>query len=187
MNWFRTLTVCLLVASPALAKDIWRVGPQLCGGRAYSSTAKAAGWEWDEARRLAWSTPDTPIMQASLVPDKDSNFVVNVRAELTPGDVCVLTMDKCRFEIAPAEEKTTLTFNGLTTVVDLKKDSEQWTLLNIHRHDGKMEVKVNDTTVSTFDNNAQAFKEISLQATAGKVGVSHFVVTGEVRASRFVE
>ena len=125
MNVFRMLTVCLLITSPVPAGDVWRVGPQLCGGRAYSSTAKAVGWEWDEDRRLAWASPDNPLMHTSLVPDEGANFVINVRAELTDGDTCVLQMDQCRFELKPAGKQTLLIFNGLATKVDLKEGSEQ--------------------------------------------------------------
>lgn len=185
-SFLRNLVALLLaisVVSPAVAPgaDNWIIAPQLCRGRAYSDTAKAAKWQFDQEKRVSLASMDSGTMFTSVFPGEASNFVVDVKLRLADGSQCRLTLGDATFDVKNSGVRTQLLTRGMEHAIDNNLDSRDWTLLTIKRHEGKMSVQLNGQHVLDLGSDIRAIEKIGLQSTRGTIAVSNFVLTGNLQ------
>ncbi len=159
----------------------WITAPQLCVGKAYSDTAKAANWTWDKEQRASLATPESGEMLTSCLPGVDADFVVQVSLRLVDGAQCRLTVGNATFDVTGSADRIQLSTAGKKYAFDNNDKSREWTLLKVTRRDNKMSIQVNEQPAIDLGVNAQAIKKISLRSTVGMIAVSNFVVTGNVQ------
>ena len=169
-------TLILILISAACSADIWWSVPQLCGGKAYSATAKASGWEFDQVQRVSWATDDSQPLTASVRPMDRGNFAIKVRVQLAADAICRLRVGDSVIELS----RDQVVVDGDARAVTPAAQSPSWTLLGLHRHDGSLTVKVNGQEHFTFTESTADIAAVSLAAQRGTVGVSHFHLIGEL-------
>ena len=163
------------------ANSNWITSPQICVGKPYSSTAKAANWKWDEEQRVSLATPESGVMLTSVLPVADADFVVQAKVKGIDKAKCRLTMGESTFDVENSVDRTRLVVAGKEFVFDNDDKSREWTMLSLRRRDNKISIQVNEHPEVDLGMNAQAFGKISLQSARGTIAVSNFVVTGNVK------
>ena len=169
---------CFSMTAVSHATDIWLSAPQVCGGRSYSWTAKEANWTYDAEERVAWVSPDSSALPSSVLPIDSGNFSVRVRAQINENAKCVLQLGSHQIVWDRNEVKV----NGEAFAI--KRDvenAEPWGRLKFRQHDEQISLSLNDEVVKEWPTKLESVSKIELQILAGRVGVSHFHVTGELR------
>ena len=181
----RGYVLCASVALPLIAAtasaENWLTVPQLCGGKAYSDTARAARWRFDRDQRVSLATKDSETIYASVYPGNESDFVVNVRVRLSDGARCRLTLDKLIFDVTNSGAETQLVTNKRQHSFENKSDNNRsWTLLTVRRRGGDMTALINGQHAVDLGKNPQAFESIGLRSSRGSIAVSSFSLTGRL-------
>ncbi|MCA9193474.1 MAG: hypothetical protein KDB03_16995 [Planctomycetales bacterium] len=165
----------------ALKNTNWLTAPQVCIGKAYSNTAKAANWKWDEQQHVALATPDSGAMLASCVPGRDADFVVQSKFRLEDNAACRLMVGNQSFETSLSGKQVHVHIMGEDyTIADESSDSD-WISLTVRRGDNKFSVQINEQFQLDLETNSQAIEIISLQAIQGTMAVSNFAITGNIQ------
>jgi hypothetical protein len=159
----------------------WIIAPQLCVGKAYSDTAKAAYWQWDEKQHVSLATPESNPIFTSYLPGAFADFVVNTSLRLVGEAQCRLTLGDATYDISNSGDRIRLVTAGKEYDFDNDDKSREWTTLSVKRGDNKISFQVNEQPKVDLGTNSQAIEKISLQSARGTIAVSHFVVTGNVQ------
>ena len=163
------LTLGLGAASPMLRAEDWITAPQLCQGKAYSSGARAAQWQFDRDQCVSFATPDSRTMYSSVFPGKDSNFVLQVRVRLSDGAECRVRLGESRFQLTNSPTQTELRIDGQThTFENTDADSRDWTQFTITRRDGKLTANVNGWPPVDIGDSADAIEKIGIEASLNR-------------------
>ncbi len=174
------MAACNLPASISFA-DTWIVSPQLCRGKAFSSTARAANWRYDAEERLSQFAVGDPPMLASMSACADCNLVVTLRVKLDPGDHCRLSVGDSIYEIVSTESRIRVTKDGEEFGADSMGDEgPTWMTLSIRRYSGTLTARINSDELVELGENSEPIDTIRLKAVDGSIAISHFVVSGDI-------
>ncbi|WP_442511925.1 hypothetical protein SH528x_003675 [Novipirellula sp. SH528] len=158
----------------------WIVSPQVCRGKTYSSTAKAAEWKSDEENRVVLAAIEDGVMNASVLPHDGADFVVNVRLRVADNATCRLTVGDSVFDISNVGTQARLVFRGTEHRSELEEKSSEWILVTVRRRDGQSSATLNNQQAIDLGTELKAIEHIGIQSIQGTISVSHFVVTGNV-------
>lgn len=172
----------LLGAISASPAGNWITAPQVCRGKPYSDTARQAKWKFDPEQKVSTATPDSATMSTDVFPGHNADYVVNVRMRLSDDAQCRLRLGNTTFDVRNLVTHTLLTTGGVERSVNNNSDDARiWTLLTIRRRSSQTAVYINGEYVTDSGSSTQAVKTIGLQATAGTIAVSNFVLTGNLQ------
>ncbi len=108
--------ICVSGSAQSFAEDqrrttegLWMMSPQICRGKPWSSTAKAAGWTFDAENSVCRATASDSSMIAKVRPVERGPFIVNVGLQMQKGAIVQLFMDEIAFDLSD---------NGQTISVD---------------------------------------------------------------------
>lgn len=159
----------------------WVTAPQICLGRAYSNSAKAANWKWDDQQRASLATPDSGEILVSTLPGADADFVVTVKAKLLDGAQCRLTIGDATFDISKNGGLTRLVTADKEHTFPIDDNADEWTLLRVQRRDNLLLVQVDERPQVELGEVGIAIEKIILKSRHGTVAVSNFMVTGDLQ------
>ena len=191
----------VLLANPCLGGN-WLTAPQLCRGKAYSESARSAGWKFDAKHNASIAISHGTTTYTSVLPKEDANFVVNVCLRLPKDAACRLNIGDVKFDLSNLGTSMELAVGGKRqAILEQTGPPLNWTLFTIRRRAGKLSVEISgerSTDGSTgphkgrlrwrpdqstgLGSSEEAIKQIGLRSLKGEILVRNFVVTGDVQA-----
>lgn len=159
----------------------WIGAPQICRGKAWSSTARAAGWKDDVESSVCRATSNDGSLIAHMHPLEGGRFVVNVALQLQKHSTVRLFMDEIGFDLADngqsirvAGAPDYLKFNAE------RREGQRWSELRIERKDETLIVALNGKEVLRFDDKGRSYEQVGLKPIVGTIEVNRFSLTGHL-------
>ena len=182
-------TVCGLGSVQSSAEDeqpafdnVWICSPQVCRGKPWSSTGKAAGWSVVAENEVCRVSADDGSMIASVSPMEGGRFIATVALEMQQrGAIIQLFLDEIALDLS--DDGQTIRVAGgpefLRFSVERKK-GQRWSILRVDRKQNTLSVTLNDKEVVRFDDQGRSYEQVGLKPIGGTTDVSRFTLTGHL-------
>ncbi len=159
----------------------WTMSPQICRGKPWSSTAKAAGWSFDAERSVCRATANNDSMIASVIPMKQGRFIVRVGLQMQKGATVRLFMDEIAFDLSDDGQRICVTGGPEFLKFHVERPEGQlWSVLRIERKQATLIVTLNGKEVIRFDDKGRPYARVGLKPVSGTIEVNGFTLTGNV-------
>ena len=157
------------------------MSPQICRGKPWSWTAKAAGWKYDAESSVCRATASDSPMIAKVRPVELGPFIVNVGLQMQKGSMLQVFMDEIAFDLSDNGQTISVADGPEYLRFRVKRpEGQRWSRLRIDRKQGTLSVTLNGNEVVRFDDNGRSYKRIGLKPIDGTIEVNGFTLTGHL-------
>lgn len=181
---FATVNSAFAQKSPTIHQSStnsnWMTAPQMCQGRPYSATAKAAHWKNADGMRGVIGTPADGAMKSSVLPYDGADFSVSFALQLMKASGCRITVGTATLDLSRSDSEIQISHEGEAYKTDSDDVSADWVRVKLTRWNGKSQVDVNEQQRIDLGTELKEVKQIGVVPTRGVIGLKHFVVTGNI-------
>jgi hypothetical protein len=184
--------ICVSGSAQSTAADqgstregLWMMSPQICRGKPWSSTAKAAGWKYDAENSVCLATASDSPMLANVRPVGPGPFIVNVGLQMKKDAIVQVFVDEVAFDLSD-NGQTIRVANGpefLKFHVERPKN-QRWATIRIERKEETLSATVNGKEVVRFDDKGRFYEQVGLKPIDGTTEVNRFTMTGHLAVKK---
>jgi hypothetical protein len=184
--------ICVSGSAHSIAEDqqrtiegLWMMSPQICRGKPWSSTAKAAGWRYDAANSVCRASASDSSMIAKVRPVERGPFIVNVGFQMQKGAKVQLFMDEIAFNLSDNGQTISVADGPEYLKFHVERpEGQRWSRLRIDRKQETLSVTLNGKEVVRFDDKGRSYERVGLKPIDGTIEVNGFSLTGHLVMDR---
>lgn len=166
---------------PDAFEGIWRISPQICRGKPWSSTGKAAGWEFDAESGVCRAAAGDRAMIANVKPMEHGRFIVYLALQMEKDATFQVFLDEITFDLSDDAQTISVGAGPKHPKHHVERpEGRRWSVVRIERSQDTIIASLNGKEVAQFGDEGRSYERVGLKPIHGVTEINRFSLTGHL-------